>query len=451
MVCLDRTGYPPPLMTSTPGSFAEKTIRERKPQIIAEVAQAYPYPPEILSELKAFAREIASEPIRPLHEDAPDVDLWQEAWSEHEGHSWFDVPWYFAETYFYRRLMEVVRYYQPGPWFDVDPFAPQKAAALEGALPAFAQCLDQPHSDAYTAFVLLLHETLWGNRADLSNRTIAAMAEGTGTDPSADRLLIDDTARIWQHLNAHPGARVDIVADNSGLELLLDIRLAEFLVAHDLAEVRFHLKRMPFFVSDAMIRDFWHTLACLETFEPIGKRMVRRMRETIDKGTVSLRDDPFWSTCLSYHQIPDRIDDDLSASHLVLFKGDVNYRRVLDDRQWPHTARLSDIAGHLPAPFGVLRTLKGELIVGLAPGQAEELQAQDPRWMINGERGVIQFVHTGRGGIGLQESSLAESTSSRGGLSRDLSLRPRDSSTPGQKASPTLGMTGPAIGEGRDG
>jgi len=49
----------------------------------------------------------------------------------------------------------------------------------------------------------------------------------------------------------------------------------------------------------------------------------------------------------------------------------------------------------LPAPFAVLRTLKGELIVGLQPGQAEELEAQDPTWMINGERGVIQFVHPG--------------------------------------------------------
>lgn len=398
MVCLDRTGYPPPLMTSTPGSFAQKTIRERKPQIIDEVAHAYPYPPEILSALAAFAHEIAHESIRPLYEDAPDVDLWHEAWSEYEGHTWFDVPWYLAESYFYRRLMEVVRYYQPGPWFDVDPFAPQKAVVLEHTLPAFVQSLDQSFPDTCTAFVLLLHEALWGNRADLSNRTISAMTDSAGSDVSASRLLIDDTARIWQHLNAHPGARVDIVADNSGLELLLDIRLAAFLVEHDLAEVRFHLKRMPFFVSDAMVRDFRHTLERLETVEPSGKRMAREVKDAIDRGTITLSDDPFWSTCLSYHQMPDRVEIDLSASHLILFKGDVNYRRVLDDRQWSHTARLSDIAGHLPAPFAVLRTLKGELIVGLAPGQAEDLATQDPTWMINGERGVIQFVHPGDGG-----------------------------------------------------
>ena len=74
----------------------------------------------------------------------------------------------------------------------------------------------------------------------------------------------------------------------------------------------------------------------------------------------------------------------------------VNYRRLLDDRHWPHTARLADIARrtphHVPAPFAALRTLKGELIVDLQPGQAEALAAADPTWMINGERGVVQFV-----------------------------------------------------------
>ena len=73
--------YPPPLMTSEPGSFARQTIVERKPQILCEVNRAYPYPPEIQAGLRAFAAEIASLPIRPLHEDASDVDLWNGAWA----------------------------------------------------------------------------------------------------------------------------------------------------------------------------------------------------------------------------------------------------------------------------------------------------------------------------------------------------------------------------------
>jgi hypothetical protein len=40
----------------------------------------------------------------------------------------------------------------------------------------------------------------------------------------------------------------------------------------------------------------------------------------------------------------------------------------------------------------VLRTLKGEIMVGLQPGQAEQLAAVDPDWLIDGQRGVIQWV-----------------------------------------------------------
>jgi hypothetical protein len=404
----NQMSYPPPLMTSEPDSFARKTIVERKPQIIAEVSRAHCYPPEIQAGLLAFADEIASQPIQPLHERAPDVDLWNGAWTAHQGHTWLNVPWYFAETFFYRRLMEVVRYYQPGPWHCVDPFGPQKAAQLDGALDTFASLLAvQDPSEPEEAFRLRMYDALWGNRADLSNRTISnrtvGLAQCGGEGQEHERLLIDDTPRVWRHLLDRAPARIDVVADNSGLELLLDLRLADWLLQRGPARgttqghaVRLHLKRMPFFVSDATVRDLEHTLERLVAAGPPSAALAARLHDALASGAFSLHDDPFWSTCLSYHQIPAHIRQELAASDLVLFKGDVNYRRLLDDRHWPHTARLADIARnaphHVPAPFCALRTLKGELIVDLAPGQAEALAAADPMWMINGERGVVQFV-----------------------------------------------------------
>ena len=389
---VDRSGYPPPLMTSEPGSFARKTIVERKPQILREVGAAYPYPAEIEAGLRAYAHEIAALPIAPLHEDAPDVGLWNAAWAAFEGRTWLELPWYFAESFFYRRLMETVRYYQPGPWRDVDPFAPQKAGELERALPRFASLPERPHRDPGSAFAIMLRDALWGNRADLSNRTISALAEEGLADAGSERLLIDDTPRIWQYLTERAPAWVDIVTDNSGLELLLDLRLADALVRSGLAQVRFHLKHMPFFVSDAMVRDLEWTLSGLEGHSGVSAALARRVRAAIEDGRIILRDDPFWSTCLTYHELPPRIEQALSGADLVLFKGDVNYRRLLDDRHWPYTAHMAEIAGHMPSPFAALRTLKGELIVDLQPGQAEVLAAADPTWMIDGQRGVIQFV-----------------------------------------------------------
>jgi hypothetical protein len=97
-----------------------------------------------------------------------------------------------------------------------------------------------------------------------------------------------------------------------------------------------------------------------------------------------------------FRQLPSSLRADLACSDLVILKGDVNYRRLLDDRHWPHTTRMEEITGYFPAPFLVLRTLKGEIVVGLEPGQAEALAVEDPTWLINGKRGIIQLV-TGPG------------------------------------------------------
>jgi len=103
-------------MTSEPGSFARKTIVERKPQIIRQVMADNDYPAEILRALRDFATEIVAEPIQPLKEEAPDAEAWNEVWARYKGRGWLEVRWYFAEAYFYRRLLEAACYFQPGKW-----------------------------------------------------------------------------------------------------------------------------------------------------------------------------------------------------------------------------------------------------------------------------------------------------------------------------------------------
>ena len=50
----------------------------------------------------------------------------------------------------------------------------------------------------------------------------------------------------------------------------------------------------------------------------------------------------------------------------------------------------ADALEYFPVPVAAFRTLKGEIIVGLTPGQAERLAEEDPAWLVNGQRGVIQ-------------------------------------------------------------
>jgi uncharacterized protein with ATP-grasp and redox domains len=386
---------PPPLMTSEPGSFARRTIVERKPQIIRWVIEDNDYPPAIVLALETFSEEIASRPMRPLREQVSDAVAWNEAFARYAGKTWFEVDWYFAEAYFYRRLLEVVRYFQPGPWAGRDPFEPQKRERERVAVDQLAEIGDQLAGvEPTVVFEALLHSALWGNRADLSNHTVIAQVRGgLAARDERHNLLIDHTGAV-RSLLAGGVRRVDFFTDNVGADVLFDLVLADFLLGAGWAQkVVFHLKGAPFFVSDAMAKDVWATVSLLQTVSSTALRdLGGRLHTYLDSGRLNLEDGSFWTSWHMFRDFPAALRRDLSRADLVILKGDVNYRRLLDDRHWPYTARLEEITRYFPASFLVLRTLKCEIMVGLEPGWAETLAAEDPDWLINGQRGIIHLL-----------------------------------------------------------
>jgi len=81
----------------------------------------------------------------------------------------------------------------------------------------------------------------------------------------------------------------------------------------------------------------------------------------------------------------------------VVFKGELNYRKLLQDVCWDTTQEMSTcLRGFLPSNICVLRRVKSEVISGLAEGVGQALSRQDPRWMVSGSYGVIQFVDGSR-------------------------------------------------------
>jgi len=72
------------------------------------------YPPAVVTALEVFGVEIVTRPIQPLVESAPDVPDRNRELARYAGKSWLEIPWYFAETYFYCRRLEAAGYFQPG-------------------------------------------------------------------------------------------------------------------------------------------------------------------------------------------------------------------------------------------------------------------------------------------------------------------------------------------------
>lgn len=380
---------PPLLLTSEPDSFARKTFQTRIPRIIDEVIAVNAYPAEIVTALRALRAEILSGTLQLLHEDTEDRDFWNTQARAYLGRTWLDLPWYWAEAFFYRRLLEATHYFRNGDFYHRDPYAPIKHAELQpdraprAVNTMLAQCLD----DTARAFHTLVRASLWGNRADLSMRGII-------THATADTcLLVDDTARVWEFLHRARG-RVDVLCDNAGVELGFDFALVDFLLRANLVtEIVLHLKSQPTFVSDATrqdVRDVLDTFGKAEA--PALRQLAQRLARALNDGRLVLRDHPFWVTGFFFHDLPSDLRATLARATLVICKGDANYRRLVGDCHWEPTTPFPTAVAHFPAPVVALRTLKSEVIVGLSAGEAERQRAQDPAWWVNSTRGVIQFA-----------------------------------------------------------
>jgi hypothetical protein len=454
----DPANPPPPLMTGEPGSFAHFTMTTRFPAILQNVLADHvgQYPNSIVATLQSLYDELTQDqPVRPLETTAPDGSDWSEAWQPYRGRTWLNLPWYFAEAFIYRRLLEAAGYFGGGEtgqggrgaeaqgregisglrspvsglssgddseakkWIGVDPFLPRKQVELESETTwaVAAAALSHAPDGSAESLAALLHHCLWGNRADLSYTKVAELAGGKIVVASEQaNLLVDDTEAVLEYLQGSRGAgeqgsggqrsalslpngsavggRIDFICDNAGTELLLDLVLVDFLLRFGWAErITMHVKAHPTFVSDAIPADIELTLAALKSRGvPEFLALADRLEGFAEQQRWRIQSDLFWNSSRFFWEIPPHLQAELAQTRLVILKGDANYRRLLGDSRWPAAVPLADAVPYFPAPFVCLRTMKSDPIVGLRPGQAEELDREDAAWRVNGKRGLIQFL-----------------------------------------------------------
>jgi hypothetical protein len=258
---------------------------------------------------------------------------------------------------------------------------------------------------------------LWGNATDLSLLSTLGSLEDMrslqGKSAIRDgqaRIVSNDVPAAWAYLKGRhqPGRsrRVDVVLDNAGFELLTDLVYALYLLDAGLASsVRLHVKSMPWFVSDVMPRDVDVLLSALVdpavfpgARNPTVRAMGGRLRGCFDSGLVSVAEHPFWTTGFDFQALPvaaPELHRDLLDSDLVIFKGDLNYRKLVRDANWPHTVPFKDAIGPLRGGMKILalRTNKADVCVGLSEETLERVEDEAPgkAWVRNGKYAVISF------------------------------------------------------------
>lgn len=217
---------------------------------------------------------------------------------------------------------------------------------------------------------LPLQLDLWGNRCDLSisvGREIKQSGNPFELLDSLDEcILVDRFANIWrclQSFNSKPTKIVDFILDNSGYELFSDLLLANVLLDTGLAtKIRFHVKQIPWFISDVMPHDFRWTIETLcgssvDALSMFGKQLTDRLK--VDQIEVC-PNEYFWTGPHSFYEMQ-RVNSELYArlgeADLLIFKGDLNYRKLLGDFNWPFDADFKTVLRGKREMSGDLRSV----------------------------------------------------------------------------------------------
>ena len=120
---------------------------------------------------------------------------------------------------------------------------------------------------------------LWGNATDLGLRTnmsyedIQQLQGAQARKASQEHVVVNDCDKAFavlsaaaqrQRGDATQSRRVDIILDNAGFELFVDLVLAGYLLAAGLATaIVLHPKSIPWFVSDVVPSDFAALLSAM--------------------------------------------------------------------------------------------------------------------------------------------------------------------------------------------
>lgn len=280
-------------------------------------------------------------------------------------------------------------------WKSYDVFAQQKMSTFKSSRPAVLELASHYHeiikgieqnasktgltpeqveeSDRLL-FMEMCEICLWGNATDLSLLTSLTYEDiqklqGSKARKAAEaNILVNKLPEAFKILDTarknkqDADRRVDIVLDNAGFELYVDLILAGYLLSTGLATtVVLHPKSIPWFVSDVVPRDFGDLISALsdpQAFftapddkddqksngkkpEPLSEQEVEELKFLFQQwatfhaeGQLIIRPNRFWTMGGSYWRLPHEAPDlyaDLKESELVVFKGDLNYRKLTGD------------------------------------------------------------------------------------------------------------------------
>lgn len=348
--------------------------------------------------------------------------------------TWLTGPWLYLECYLYKIINLFFIKSGHSFWLKFDIFEALKNKTFQQSefgvveLCKRFKLLDSQLTSASKEELKLLFKefidvSLWGNATDLSllagNVTLEDIKSVQGAEvrkKNEEKIIVNDTDLVWDYLESEKTKdSIDIVLDNSGFELFADLIFALFLLDGNLIKkVNLHCKKIPWFVSDTMPKDFdllLNQLVDPQFYPDLNADDANAIKYVHDKilnyhksNQINAKTHDFWTLSYNYWDIPkfDDLYEELLTSKLLIFKGDLNYRKLTGDLKWEYTTPFKKAIQQLSTsklPILSLRTCKADVVVGLPEGVNEKLvktyhdegNENGQFWTSSGKWAVISF------------------------------------------------------------
>ena len=164
-------------------------------------------------------------------------------------------------------------------------------------------------------------------------------------------------------------------------------------------EVIFHVKKYPFFVSDATENDFGFLLQSILTKD----KDIEECRDYLNSGKIKVETNDFWTSPKTFNELKNEDSDlykELTKSSLIIVKGDLNYRRLVEDKNWNYDESFIKLTENVFGDVPILapRVIKSDVLVGvssamyhLAKSTESVNSSIENSFKANGKWAVIHF------------------------------------------------------------
>ena len=258
----------------------------------------------------------------------------------------------------------------------------------------------------------LLQENLSSNSSDLSQMFWSSF--------TAVQAYKDDTDKFWRnYVTNMSGKRVHIVVDNFGIEFLCDLVLGYYLSVKGGSGVKvtYHVKHIPMFVSDVVENDQDILFQTLDTLLAGSKECANVKDELIaacqilkdfaSNPNVEFKANYFWNTPFAFSEVTkpakksklkaisypdiDLIRRLFEGEDLVVVKGDLNYRRLVEDKLWNMRATTASKTKYVKCPLLVIRSCKSSVVLDCKDMAENPENKYGPEWRTDGRVGAILY------------------------------------------------------------